>query len=208
MGRYYFSKKEEADYLKQVSVTFLNKNDYFSCGFHSGSINWSRQGMKTGNISIRSYISEDEQYVELIYTQTDRTSEEKTDLDYKIPLITSSCHFGGKRYWFKCPWYSNGVYCGRRVGVLYLSDKYFACRHCNNLTYNSRNLGGLSKTAGQVISYPYLDELRQQVKRDYYAGKMTRKYKKLLKKEKQSERQLLIMAIGLGAFNPKELRDL
>src|SRR5262249_18413085 len=32
----------------------------------------------------------------------------------------------------------NGVGCGRRVRKLYLSGKYFGCRHCHNLTYRSQ----------------------------------------------------------------------
>ncbi|MCA9947859.1 MAG: hypothetical protein KC449_30465, partial [Anaerolineales bacterium] len=49
------------------------------------------------------------------------------------------CNFGGHRYWFICPLTANGRYCGRRVGKLYLApgSRYFACRHCQNLTYRS-----------------------------------------------------------------------
>jgi hypothetical protein len=41
------------------------------------------------------------------------------------------CHFGGKRPWLIC------MDCGRRVGVIYLRVKKFACRHCHDLTYRS-----------------------------------------------------------------------
>lgn len=194
MGRYYWSKKEEADSLKQVSVSFLRKHGYFNEGWHSGTITWSRYGKETGNISIQSSISEDEQYVKFIYTQTNNNTGEKNDFDYKIPLIATPCYFGGKRYWFLCPWYTNGKYCGRRVGVLYLSDKYFACRHCYDLTYNSRNLSGFSKVAGQVISIPELEKLESEVKRKFYAGRMTRKYRSYLEKQGKSLYQLQVMA--------------
>lgn len=203
MGRYYWSKKEEADSLKQVSVVFLNKYGYFSSGWKSGTITWSRNREKTGNISIQSSIDVYEQYIRFIYTQTDNYSGEKTDLDYKIPLTTTPCYFGGKRYWFACPWYASGRYCGRRVGVLYLSGKCFACRHCNNLTYNSRNLSGFSKIAGQVISEPYLEELRQQIKRESYAGKMTRKFKRYLKKQRKAFFQLQTIVGGLDKVYKK-----
>ena len=146
---------------------------------------------------MQSCIDDQEQYVRFNYTQTDRFTGEKTDLDYKIPLITTSCHFGGSRYWFQCPWYANGVYCGRRVGTLYLGGKYLACRHCYNLTYNSRNLGGISKLAGQVISMPELDELEKSVRVKYYRGKMTRRYKRYIKKEMKSTRQMMIMVGGI-----------
>ncbi|MDP2638172.1 MAG: hypothetical protein Q8P26_03870 [Candidatus Levybacteria bacterium] len=197
MGRYYYSKKEEADCLKKVSVSFLKKHGYFNNGWKSGNISWSRNGEKTGNISIQTSIDEDEQYVRCIYTQTERSSGIKTDLDYKIPLTTTPCYFGGKRYWFMCPWYANKIYCGKRVGVLYLSNKYFACRHCNDLTYNSRNLSGIFKAAGQVISAPELDKLREQVKMESYAGKMTKRYKSYLKKERKALFQMQAVVMGM-----------
>lgn len=200
MGRWSYGGKTEADGLKSVSVFFLNKHKYFDTWWMSGTITWSRNGEKTGSISIQSNITDSEKYVRFIYTQTDRSTGGKTDLDYKIPLTKTPCYFGGVRYWFQCPWYANGVYCGRRVGVLYLGDKYFACRHCYRLTYNSRNLGGLSKLAGQVISIPDLEKMESEVKRKYYRGKTTRKYRRFLKKEWKSMRQLRIMAAGLGAM--------
>lgn len=198
MGRYFYYKKEEADCLKQVNIPFLRKYGYFSHGWNSGTIKWSRFGENTGSASIQSYISEEEQYLKFSYTQTDRYSGKKTDFDYKIPLITTPCYFGGKRYWFRCSWYVNGVYCGRRVGVLYLSDKYFACRYCNNLTYNSRNLSGIFKAAGQVISAPELDELKEKIKREYYAGKITKRYVRYLKKKRKFMIQVHVVSNGLG----------
>jgi hypothetical protein len=200
MGRWSYGGKTEADGLKSVSVFSLNKHKYFDTLWMSGTITWSKNGEMTGSISIQSNVTDSEKHVRFIYTQTDRSTGEKTDFDYKIPLTTTSCYFGGVRYWFQCPWYANGVYCGRRVGVLYLGDKYFACRHCYRLTYNSRNFGGLSKLAGQVISIPDLEKMESEVKRKYYRGKTTRKYRRFLKKEWKSMRQLQIMAAGLGAI--------
>lgn len=203
MGRYYWSKKKEADSLKQVGVVFLNTHGYFKDGWRSGNITWSRNGEKTGNISIQSSVGYDEQYIRFIYTQTDNSSGEKTDLDYKIPLTTTPCYFGGKRYWFTCPWYANGVYCGRRVGVLYLSGKYFACRYCNDLSYNSRNLSGIFKVVGQTISEPDLEELWKTIKRKFYAGKITRRYERFLKKERKSFFQLRTVVDSLDKVYKK-----
>lgn len=196
MARYYFDKKHEADDLKKISVYFLKKYDYFEPGWHSGNLVWSRFGEKNGNISIQSDIRDEEQYVRLIYTQTDIYTGEKNECDYKIPLTVSPCNYGGERYWFVCPWYVDGMYCGRRVGVLYLGQKYFACRHCQNLTYNCKNLGGLSKIAGQVVSIPELEMLEREVKRKYYNGKITKKYERFLKKWEKADRQMMIM-LGL-----------
>ena len=43
----------------------------------------------------------------------------------------TKCNYGGHRPWLIC------MDCGRRVGVIYLRGKYFACRNCHNLTYRS-----------------------------------------------------------------------
>ena len=43
----------------------------------------------------------------------------------------TKCNYGGHRPWLIC------MDCGRRVGVIYLRVKKFACRHCHNLTYRS-----------------------------------------------------------------------
>ena len=200
MGRYYWSKKTESDSLKRVQTWWLKRNDYLepNC-WRSGGIKWVNEfSGQESSISIQASTMENDKYLRIYYTLTDDNGN-KQDFDYKIPLATTPCHFGGKRYWFICPWYANGKYCGKRVGVLYLGGKYFACRHCYNLTYNSRNLSGLSKMAGQIISAPELENLEKEAKRRYYAGKVTRKYKRYQKKEEKSLRQLMIITGALDS---------
>jgi hypothetical protein len=58
-------------------------------------------------------------------------------LAYPVRLVTTRCHFGGSRWWFRCPLVKNGHPCGRRVRRLYLRGRYFGCRHCHDLTYTS-----------------------------------------------------------------------
>lgn len=61
------------------------------------------------------------------------------EYDYRIGLESTPCFFGGRRWWFICSKNPDGVYCGNRVGRLYLPPKarYYSCRHCHNLTYAS-----------------------------------------------------------------------
>lgn len=200
MGRYYSSKKTEADGCIKIQIWWLKKNGYLEPSlWHSGGIQWENGfSEKTSSVSIEVSLSGENIYLRVYYTQTDRFTGEKKDFDYKIPLTSTPCFFGGKRYWFVCPWYANGKYCGRRVGVLYRGGDYFACRHCYNLTYSSRNLGGIAKVAGQVVSMPELEQLKEEVKRKYYAGKMTRRYRRYIKKQEKSLFQLKVMAFGLG----------
>ncbi len=92
--------------------------------------------MPRGGVSFAVSTVAGDEYIRFQYTQTDKHSGEKTELDYKVRLVWTPCHFGGRRWWFICPLIVNGRVCNRRVGVLYLaSGKYFGCRHCYNLTY-------------------------------------------------------------------------
>jgi len=119
-------------------VQFLNKHHYFDGGVRWGGCNWSRNGEQTGSIGFTVSTLEGDEYVRFQYTQTDRNTNEKTELDYKARIESTPCHFGGRRWWFICPLVVNGRACNARVGVLYLGNgKYFGCRHCYNLTYES-----------------------------------------------------------------------
>jgi len=96
------------------------------------------------------------------------------------------------RYWFICPLSVNGVYCGRRVGTLYLASggPYFGCRHCYNLTYESRNELRLARPGG--IGYPIkaesqYEELYKKTRRWTYKGKPTKKARKLQILERRME---------------------
>ncbi len=112
--------KTEADNLRKIETSFLKKHDYF-CGYRSGTITWTNGWSGDKNsVGVSVSTGGDEEYLRIFYTQTDNNSGEKKDFDYKIPLTTTPCRYGGKRYWFICPWYKSGKYCGRRVGVPYL----------------------------------------------------------------------------------------
>lgn len=182
MGRYYWSKKTEADSLKKLQTWWLKKYGYLEPGFRWGGIKWTNNWSgKDSSISFSSSIQDEDSHLRLSYTQTDNDGN-KEDFDYKIPLVTSPCYFGGKRYWFICPWYTNGNYCGRRVGTLYLGGKYFACRHCYDLSYDSRNENRKYKLFplfASLSSMQKIEELEDQIKRRYYAGRPTRKQRKL-----------------------------
>ena len=58
---------------------------------------------------------------------------------YTILITSTRPHFGGTRFWFRCPVTRDGALCGRQVGRLYLppDTKIFGCRSCYNLTYKS-----------------------------------------------------------------------
>jgi hypothetical protein len=123
-------------------------------------------------------------YVRFQYTTTDLNTGEKVEYDYKVALTTTPCNLGGVRYWFICPLNKNGVYCGRRVAKLYKAPRgnYFGCRHCYNLSYESRNecrLGRFGQLGYLLKAERQYEDLRNTVKRWTYKGIPTKKVRRL-----------------------------
>ena len=60
-------------------------------------------------------------------------------LNRNIELTKSDMHFGGVRYWFKCP------LCHGRVGTLFVHpiSQNVACRGCLGLEYRKRRYKGM-----------------------------------------------------------------
>ena len=184
MGRYYWDKKDIVEDCTRLSIFKLKEFGLLN-GFHVTTLTWTRKssGWKS---SIGIVVDTEELYAKVNYTITDRGTDKKTDYDYKIQLTSTPCNFGGVRYWFICPLIRKGTYCGRRTGPLFLAPggNYFGCRHCFDLSYESRNecrLGRWGQIGYVLKADRQIEELREQIKCDFYAGKPTRKYRKLLK---------------------------
>ena len=168
--RYYYNRKPTADESCDLSIYSLKK-----WGMLSGNaympVTWtSSMSGKKSTIGLTVNMIGDP-YVKLVYSIADRDGN-KTDYNCEVSLVTTPCNFGGIRYWFGCP------YCGRRVGVIYLvpGDTYFRCRHCNNLSYQSRNICNLTALG---IASRKADQLRSEIKRWTWRGMPTRKVRKL-----------------------------
>jgi len=185
MPRYfYWDKKTTVEEATQLSI-FKLKEFGLLRGCCASTLTWThRPSGHKNSIGITVDIEEAEPYVKVNYAVTDRNTDEKTDYDYKISLTTTPCHFGGVRYWFICPLSRNGVSCGRRTGTLYLASggNYFGCRHCYNLSYESRNesrLGRFGNIGYTIVADRKIEELRKQIKRWTWRGKPTKKARKL-----------------------------
>jgi len=181
MGRYYSSTKTEADNLKKIDLSWLKANKILN-GYHSTTISWTNGFTNDkSSIGIDINLLGNEKYAHLHYTQTEYNGDKK-DFDYKIPIVETSCHYGGKRYWFICPMSKNGQYCGKRVRVLYKDGGYFACRHCYNLTYTARNENRRYKMFplfNTLLIENKIEKLHEKIKRRVYAGKPTKKQQRL-----------------------------
>jgi len=141
MGRQPWSDRHTVEQCRAIDIPWLSRHRYLSGGLYAGTIEWrNAAGEVTSSIGIQVSVNSIDygtSYVRLFYTQTNAVTKQKTDLDYTIELVTTSCNFGGERYWFICPLIVNGFPCRNRVGKLYLPPgaTYFGCRQCHNLTY-------------------------------------------------------------------------
>ena len=185
MGRYYWDKKDTVEDCRSVSISFLKRHDYF-CGSRSGRIVWKNSDdEEVGSIGVVVSVMDGDNYARLYYTITDLSKGDETEYDYKIKLTTTPCHFGGIRYWFICPLSVGSVPCGRRVAKLYRAPNadYYGCRHCYDLTYQSRN-DNRRGTWGLIGYYlnraEKLEEQENNLKRRFYRGRPTKKYRRIL----------------------------
>ena len=105
MGRDPWSNRKTVEECKSLDIFWLKRHGYL-CGFAGGIISWKNAfGEVTSSISIQVFVDNSDpggNYIRMFYTQTDGFTGEKTELDYKNPLVTTPCNFGGVRYWFIC----------------------------------------------------------------------------------------------------------
>ncbi|MBI3589935.1 MAG: hypothetical protein HY094_00980 [Candidatus Melainabacteria bacterium] len=160
-----------------LSVFFLNKNGSFR-NSGSGTLSWSDSFGNNDCVAYSINLSPFTSDIELHYSVTEDLNI-SNDIDQLFLLTTTSC-FLGKRYWFICS-------CGKRIAVLYQppNSNYFRCRHCHNLTYESRNLVAYKKRLGKPPTLLELEQLESNIKRRYYNGKITKKYRRFNKKATQ-----------------------
>lgn len=171
MGRSPWSDRRMVEECKSIGTPWLNRHGYF-CGFKTGGIEWNNAfGEVISSIGIQVSVDEEYQegkYVRFFYTQTSGFTGEKTELDYKVQLVTTPCNFGGVRYWFICPLVVGGKPCRRRVAKIYLPPgrKYFGCRYCHSLTYQCQKEH--SKRLDAIMKNPEL--LRAYMEGDRFGG--------------------------------------
>jgi len=129
--------------------------------------------------------SEKDEYMKLNYTHTNSWTGEKSEMDFKIPLVTTPCKYGGVRYWFICLLSKNGRYCGRRVGVIYSIGKWFGCRHCGNIAYQTQFENSNFRVGS--VTEPVVEKAYDEIKRFYYNRKPTRKHQRYLRLRKKMD---------------------
>jgi hypothetical protein len=183
MPRYYYSgARDTVNGRKRVSIFWLRKNNYLKDdGSHYyGGISWSSDGKPTGDIRFEiDFIDANRPYINFIYRvkQQYEPVENYRDINYRFSLESIPCHFGGKRWFFRCELYKSGRYCG----------------HCAELSYDScnenRHYGDVLGILGKSWK---AEEYYATLKRTHYRGKPTRKYRKYLKLNSISDSQWIL----------------
>lgn len=179
-----YGAKSTVEQTFSIDIRQLKAVGYL-CGYHSGTLKSAGD-----SYGVWFAISVDDEfsggkYIWFKYSIACKNGEVRK-YDYKIPISVTKCYFGGVRYWFRC--YANLRHCcGNRVTTLYLMSgaNIFACRHCYDLSYNSRN-----KDRKNAF-YPIFESSRLGRERDgimhkkgfrlHYAGKLTRRGKRAMK---------------------------
>jgi hypothetical protein len=165
-GNWYRSnKKDTVEGHKTIDVRYLQRQGWLYPGMLY-SLNWTRGGEPSGSIQVKT----GHDALTLMY-QHKRYGQDWEEVNQAVRLTWIPAHFGGRRPWFIC---GN---CGRRVAILYGAGKYFACRHCYDLTYRScqesdsrfnrfwRNFD-LSNGTGHVPDYIVLGNLKRLLKEE------------------------------------------
>jgi hypothetical protein len=130
---YRFDKRTTTNECHSIDVRHLHRKCLLTPG-HWFTLRWSRADRETGSIRGAVTGSEKPEQVILTYRHRSGSGGEWEDVREPVPLSWTACNFGGARPWFICP----GAGCGRRVAVLYGPGRYFLCRHCYDLTYQSQ----------------------------------------------------------------------
>ena len=108
-----------------VDIRWMKRQGWIYDGSHS-SISWSSRGEKIGNIDYK--VSGD--LLTLMY-KSRKNGGDWEPVDVDITLDYTRCNYGSSRIWMRCP------HCYRRCAIVYLADKYPACRKCYDLAYYS-----------------------------------------------------------------------
>ena len=119
-----WNKKDTVEDHHGLDVRYLHREGILTGGFNS--ISWSQGDRTTGSISYWGGPDS----ISLIYRNR-ISGGDWEDVRQTVHLSWTTCNYGGRRPWFICR------NCGRRVAVIYGAGKYFACRHCYDLTYRS-----------------------------------------------------------------------
>lgn len=167
----------------QISISKLKEWEYLNPEqIKSGTLTWSRNGNKTGSISIKVNTHSEQPYIELDYKYRDEPR------NYKVSLVSMPSNLGkGLIWYFLCP------ETNKRCRKMYSIGGYFLHREAfNGCMYetqtHSKKYRQLDKTLG---AYFRSDELYEQLYKKHfkktYAGKPTKRYLHIMEQIEKAE---------------------
>jgi hypothetical protein len=125
---YRWDARDTTESQKRIDIRYMKKNGFLRSGC-SGSLTWTCGSEEAGNINFRVI----DGFLKLSYLIRMYGSDWEP-VEESVKIAWTPCNYGGHRPWFLCPI----IGCGRRVAVLYGAGRYFACRHCYDLAYQSQ----------------------------------------------------------------------
>ncbi|NOR70450.1 MAG: hypothetical protein GQ532_12285 [Methylomarinum sp.] len=121
--------KATVDSQNTINIGYLKAQGLLTTG-RSGELTWSCRGKRSGAIDYQTQ----ENGIQLIYNyRSGNAGEWQAVVKQLIHYEYTACHYGGQRTWFSCP------ECHRRVTAIHGAGKYFLCRHCYGLSYQSQH---------------------------------------------------------------------
>lgn len=167
------------DDCKTLTISDLKRWEYLKPGqWKRGAITWSRNGNKTGSISITTNFTTESPYLELDYTYN------KTEpINYRVPLVRVPSNLGkGFVWYFVCP------RTGKKCRKLYMVNTYFYHRTAfNGCMYEKQTYSHHTRIIGKQFERMFGEEkayeqIYSKHFKKQYKGKPTRRYLRLLLK--------------------------
>ena len=116
--------KTKVEDLLSIDLRVLRRKGALADGQVS-KIQWIRQNQYLGEYRVTA--ATDHLSISCQIGGSEHNTTQRIELNY------TDCHLGGSRPWMMCP------RCGCRIMILYVTSGGLGCRHCQNLTYASRN---------------------------------------------------------------------
>ncbi len=134
----YHTKADTVDEYMQLDAGRLSQLGVLraNTSVNAARITWSdASGAEVASLGYDAQVGDQQGTVRLYYKWSRHRQSE--DMDYRIKVVGSQRHVGGVQWYFICPLSVNGRACGRRAKKLYLGGKWYGCRRCYGLTYES-----------------------------------------------------------------------
>lgn len=167
----------------KICISFLKKRGLLTKGnIYVDTLEWSSNGRPLGKINILcDYTNSNDIYIRLVYNVTN--NKESTKYDYKIGIVEAPTNLGkGKQLYFICP--QTGNRC-RQLYRAYGSPTWKSRKaYSYRLYYNLQVVSKLYRTTERYFKVE--NQLEKDAKKRRalsYAGKETKRYQLIKKKE-------------------------